>query len=325
MAKLTTKYLGLELKSPVIVSAGPYTQTIESLKKLEAAGAGAVVLKSIFEEQIEEDVANEYKANEDYLNWSVAESHFKEHGKDYYIDRYMRLLIEAKKNLSIPVIASVCCKTTEEWIDYAERFVNCKADAIELNYYPLASDASVDGKDVEKTLFEFAKLAKKKISCPVAIKMGNKYSSMANVISKLDAIGIDGAVLFNRFYRPDIDIENLSFVHGPELSSPVEYSEALRWIGLSSGEVKMDLCGNTGIHDGETVVKMLLAGARAVEVCTVIIREGAEAITKMNDFISSWMDKKGYDSLDQFIGKLAQERNSEGYKWERTQFLNMIK
>ncbi len=324
MAKLTTKYLGLELKSPVIVSAGPYTQTVESLKKLEAAGAGAVVLKSIFEEQIEADVSKEYNKHEDYLNWSVVDQDYFEHGRDHYIDRYMRLLIEAKKALSIPVIASICCQTLEEWIDYAERFVNCKADAIELNYYPIASDSSIEGKDVDKALIDFAKVAKKKISCPVSIKMGKRYSSLSNIVSRLDSIGIDGVVLFNRFYRPDISIDKLTFVPGPELSSPKEYSGALRWIALLSGEVDMDLCGNTGIHDGETVVKMLLAGAKAVEVCTAIIKHGAEVITQMNEFVSDWMDKKGYESLDQFIGKLAQERNSEGYKWERTQFLNMI-
>ena len=325
MANLSTKYLGLELKSPVIVAAGPYTQTVESLKELEAAGAGAVVLKSIFEEQIEADISKEYNKHEDNISWSVVDQDYIEHGKDQYIDRYMRLLVEAKKALEIPVIASICCQTLEEWIDYAQRFVNCKADAIELNYYPIASDSSVDGKEVEKALLDFAKVAKKKISCPVSIKMGKRYSSITNLVSRLDNIGIDGVVLFNRFYRPDISIDKMTFVPGPELSSPKEYSGALRWIALMSGEVDLDLCGNTGIHDGETVVKMLLAGAKAVEVCTAIIKEGAGVITKMNDFVADWMDKKGYKSLDEFIGKLAQEKHSEGYKWERTQFLHMIK
>lgn len=324
MASLDTTYLGLSLKSPVIIAAGPLTQNIVSLKKCEEAGAGAVVLKSIFEEQIESDVTNEYSKYEEFLTHATAEEAYKAQSRDFYIDKYLKLLVTAKKELSIPIIASICCKSLNNWAEYTQRFVNCGADAIELNYYPIASDSSVQGLTVDKELEKFASFARKKIDIPLSIKIGYKYSSLANNIKMLDKIGIDGAVLFNRFFRPDIDIENLTFKNGSSTSSDTEYGEALRWIGLMSGEVKMDLVGNTGIYNGETAIKMLLAGAKAVEICSVVIKEGFSSITKINKEIADWMSKKNFADITSFNGILAQERNSEGYKWERTQFLKTI-
>ncbi len=319
---ISTEYMGLELRSPVIVSSGPLTQNIVTLKKAEAAGAGAVVLKSVFEEQIEADVSKEVEANAEYLGHS--DEAYAAFSRDRYIDRYMKLLAEAKKELSIPVIASVSAKTMDSWIDYAERFVKCGADGIELNYYPISSDAAVTGAEVDKRLIAFAERARKAIDGPLSMKIGYKYSSLANVISALDKAGIDGIVLFNRFFRPDIDIENLTFTAGSPVSGKDEYAEALRWIGLMSGEVKADLCGNTGIHDGETAVKMLLSGAKAVEVCTAVVQHGFSVIGEMNSFIASWMERHGYSSLRDFTGLLSQEHISDGWKWERTQFLKTI-
>ncbi len=324
MASLMTEYLGLKLKSPVIVSAGPATQDMDSLKKCEEAGAGAVVLKSIFEEQIENDVLEDFNVNEEFLTHSTAESVYKERSRDFYIDKYMKLLMKAKKELSIPVIASICCKSPDNWAEYAKRFIACGADAIELNYYPIASDASVSGAIVDKNFEQFAKFARRTIKCPLSLKIGYKYSSIANNIRILDREGIDSVVLFNRFFRPDIDINTLEFKSGIVTSSPYEYGESLRWIGLMSGEVKLDLAGNTGIHSGETAIKMLLAGAKAVEICSVIIEDGFSAISKMNNEISSWMDEKKFATIDSFCGMLAEEKNIEGYKWERTQFLKTI-
>ena len=322
---LNTEYLGLALKSPVIVSSGPITQNIVSLKKAEEAGAGAVVLKSIFEEQIEADVSSELEGNAEYLAHSSAEEFFASSSRDYYIDRYMKLLSEAKKELSIPVIASVSAKDMDSWIDYADRFVKCGADGVELNYYPISSQADVSGAEVDKRIVAFAAKAREAIDGPLSIKIGYKYSSLANIIASLDKAGIDGIVLFNRFFRPDIDIENLQIVApNAPLSEPSEYSEALRWIGLMSGEIKADLCGNTGIHSGETVVKMLLSGAKAVEVCSAIIKKGFSVIGEMNSFIEGWMEKHGYSTLDEFIGLLSQEHIEDGWKWERTQFLKTI-
>lgn len=323
MADLSVKYLGLNLSSPIIVAAGPKTSSIEDLKKAEKAGAGAVVLKSLFQEQIENEVNASYDKNSEFLV-GAGSDHYGAYHADYIINKYMKLLKEAKEQLSIPVIASICCKSLDSWAEYAKRFITCGADAIELDYYPIASNAEKDGKYVDKTLFEFAKFARKNISCPVVLKIGKQYSSIANVLSTLDSLKIDGAVLFNKFYSPDIDIEKLQFVSGPMLSGAHDYSDTLRWIALSSGEVKMDFCANTGIHDANTVIKMLLSGAKTVEVCSVVIQQGFGAIEKMNNGLRDWMDAKGYKHISDFDGILAQEKHSEGYNWERTQFLKTI-
>lgn len=323
MSDLNTRFLGLNLKSPVIVAAGPKTADIESLVKCQEAGAGAVVLKSLFQEQLEKEVSASFAENEEFLQGAGSDSYEAYHA-DFIIDKYMKLLAEAKKRLDIPVIASICCKSLDSWAEYAERFISCGADAIELDYYPIASNSKIEGKDVDKTLFEFAKFARKRISCPVALKIGKKYSSLANVISTLDSLKIDGVVLFNKFYSPDIDIDNLSFVPGPMLSDGKDYSDTLRWVALMSGEVQMDICANTGIHSAETAIKMLLSGAKSVEICSAVIKNGYEAISEMNSGILSWMEKNGYNTISDFAGKLAQERNKEGYKWERTQFLKTI-
>ena len=236
----------------------------------------------------------------------------------------MKLLTEAKKELHIPVIASVCAKTMDTWIEYAERFAKCGADAIELDYYPISSKAAVAGEGVDKALLRFAEKARAAIDVPLSMKIGYKYSSLANIISSLDKIGIDGLVLFNRFFRPDIDIDKIEMSAGRPASSPDEYGEALRWIGLMSGEVKMDLVGNTGIHDGKTVVKMLLSGAPAVEICTSVIQNGFQIVDSINSFVEEWMKEHGFASIKDFKGMLSQEHMTDGWKWERTQFLKTI-
>lgn len=325
MASINAEYLGFNLKSPIIASAGPLTEDADSLKRLEDAGVGAVVLKSIFEEQIEEDVKNNYEKSEEYLNFPVADYHFRDFDRNFYIDKYMRLLIEAKKSLDIPVIASICCKTKDGWSEYADRFVKCGADALELNYYPISSNSNVEGRDVDKNLLEFAKKARKDLKVRLSLKLGNKYSSIANIIKELDSLKIDSVVLFNRFYEPDINIDNLSFIPGPVLTGSNDYTDSLRWIGLMSGEIGMELCANTGVHSAKTLIKMLLAGANAVEVCSVLMKEGSQKISEMNKGLSDWMDKNGFEHVSDFVGKMAQENNKLGYNWERTQFLKMIK
>ncbi len=321
---IKTEYMGLELKSPVIIASSPLTQNIVSLKKCQEAGCGAVVLKSIFEEQIEADVQKVMSDNAEYLQHSSADDFYASTSRDYYIDRYMKLLTEAKKELDIPIIASVCAKSYDSWIDYAERFAKCGADAIELDYYPISSNAAVKGEDVDKTLLRFAEKARNAIDVPLSLKIGYKYSSLANIISSLDKIGINGLVLFNRFFRPDIDIDKIEMSSANPASSSDEYGEALRWIGLMSGEVKMDLVGNTGIHDGSTVVKMILSGAPAVEICTAVIKKGFPVVGTINSFVEDWMKAHGFSSISDFKGMLSQEHMKDGWKWERTQFLKTI-
>ena len=324
MADLETTYLGLKLKSPVIIAASPLTQNVVSLMKCEEAGAGAVVLKSIFEEQINEEVSAEVEANDVYLNFSSAPSVYQRAATDFLIEKYIKLLASAKKELHIPVIASICCKSLSSWSEYAKRFIENGADAIELNYYPVTSDARVEGKVVDEDYRKFVEYARKNISCPLAIKMGSKYSALAHKIKLIDKTGIEGVVLFNRTFRPDVDIEKMAIVGGTPTTNGSEYADSLRWTALMSGEVKMDICANTGIHSSETAIKMLLAGAKAVEIASLPIKEGFGAITRMNNGIKEWMERHGFEHISDFCGHLAQESNEEGYKWERTQFLKTI-
>ena len=324
MASLETKYLGLTLKSPVIVGSSPLTQNLVSLEKCEEAGAGAVVLKSIFEEQIENEVNKEVEVNDEYLNFSSAHNVYKRAATDFHIEKYIKLLTSAKKELSIPVIASVCCKSLSSWAEYAARFVDNGADAIELNYYPVTSDARVDGRKVDDEFMAFIEFARKNISCPLTIKMGSKYSALANKIKAIDKAGIQGAVLFNRTFQPDVDIEKMEIVSGCPTTDGNDSFDTLRWTALMSGEVKMDICANTGIHTSETAIKMLLAGAKAFEVASLPIKEGFGSITRLNNGIKAWMEAHNFNSISDFCGRLAQEESSEGYKWERTQFLKII-
>lgn len=325
MSDLRTTYMGLELKNPIVVASGPLTANIENLVKCEKAGAGAVVLKSIFEEQINADALEETTKHSEFLDFADYQEVANNIAKDYYINQYVELIKEAKKALSIPVIASINCTHAEIWEDFIQKFEAAGADALELNYYPIASDADVEGKDVEKEAIAFAKSVRKATKLPIALKIGYKYSSLANIITDFAKEKIDSLVLFNRFYRPDIDINSEKLVGMRGLSNADEYAESLRWIALMSGELKkMDFAASTGIHSGKTVIKLLLAGAKATEVCSEIITHGFDAIPAMLKEIGDWMDEKGYKTIADFQGKLAQENMDNGAHWERTQYMKSL-
>lgn len=325
MANLETSYMGLKLKNPLIIASSPLTSNIASLKRCEESGAGAVVLKSIFEEQINNDVLKDTMKNEEYLQYSDFAEAFGNASKDYYINEYLELLSEAKEKLSIPVIASINTSHINTWADYASRFEKCGADALELNYYPIASEADVSGERVDEAALKFARQARKATKLPIAMKISYKYSSLAAIITGFAKEGMNGLVLFNRFLRPDIDIEHESVSSGSILSLSNEYAESLRWIALMSAELKkVDFAANTGIHDGETIIKMLLAGAKVTEVCSAVISGGYETIGKMLTTLSSWMDRKGYADIAAFGGRLAQENMTDGAHWERTQYMRTL-
>ena len=325
MPDISTKYMGLDLSSPLIMASGPLTSSLDDLKKAEDAGCGAVVLKSIFEEQIEKDAGRDASASGDYLMHSDNQEYFEAMSRDYYVDRYLTLLDGAKKSLGIPVIASVNCKSVNTWLEYSQRFLSYGADAIELNYFPIASNAGVSGEKVDKELFDFAKTARSRIEGKLALKIGSFYSSLSNVIKRLDETGLDGLVLFNRPFRPDIDLKTLEVRSSAPVSSESEYGMSLRWTALMSAELKRaDIAANTGIHSAGTAIKMLLAGAKAVEVCSVVMKNGFSVISKMNGEIASLMEEKGYLATSDFIGLLAEENYERGDAWERVQFLKTI-
>ncbi|MCK5673114.1 MAG: dihydroorotate dehydrogenase-like protein [Spirochaetales bacterium] len=323
MADLSTSYLGLNLKTPIIAASSPLTSTLDGVKKCEDAGAGAVILKSLFEEQITMD-KNRMIGGMNFDAYTDAYDFFNATGTDYYLDEYLGLVEEAKESVSIPVIASVNCVSPGQWTDYAERFQNIGADALELNMFILPSNIATTGQTIEATYLKILEDVKKKVKIPVSIKIGYHYSGMGNFINTAVKHGAQGIVLFNRFYKTDIDIENLELKASPMISEPSEIHLSLQWISLLSGEVPADFSSATGIHDSEGVIKHLLAGAKSVQLCSTLIKNGLGRISDINTGIENWMDKKGYNSISDFNGILSRENSTHPEAYERSQFIKTV-
>lgn len=325
MANLQINYMGLNLSNPIIAASGPLTSNLDNLKKLEDAGVGAVVIKSIFQEQVDKEAEASMEINEAFLTHSDAYGFLKGATEDHAIDAYLTLIEEAKKSLSIPVIASLNGSGTGDWIsEYAPRFKSVGADAIEINHYEIGSSRKVESKTIEKRYINFAKIARKEIDLPLSLKIGSNFSSPCSMMHKFDDLKIDSLVLFNKFYNPDIDINKICIKPGNPISNSNDYSESLRWIGLMSEELNCDLCANTGIYDGSTIIKMLLAGASSVELCSTLMKNGVDVIKQFTSEISDWMDSKGFNNIADFKGQLAQERMADPTLWERTQYIKSL-
>lgn len=323
MSDLSTTYLGLQLKNPIVVSSSRLTYDLEKVKKCEEAGAGAVVLKSLFEEQIVHDTERmvgdmNFDASTDAYDYLRGAS------KDYYLNEYLGLVEEAKKAVSIPVIASINCLSDGRWIEYAERFEKVGADALELNVFIIPTDPNTDSTTVENAYYSILGKVKKRVSIPVALKLGSHFSGMAHVMNGLAEAGADGLVLFNRFYKPGIDIEKMELKPSHIYSGSEEMALTLQWIAVLSGKVNADLAANTGIYSGKDVVQQLLAGAQVVEVCSAFMKHGIE---KAGDFlgeIEEWMDRKGFSSIEEFRGRMSQQNMEHPEVYERSQYIKAI-
>jgi dihydroorotate dehydrogenase (fumarate) len=300
---LSTNYMGLKLKNPIIASSSGLTDSVEKVKKLEEAGVSAVVLKSIFEEQILREI-NSLGVNNMYGSFQDAESYVSFYTKEHNLSDYIELIKGAKKEVAIPVIASISCMSDGEWIDYAKRVEEAGADAIELNMFILPSDSSIDGKQIEQVYFDVAKNIKESVNIPVSLKLSSYFSGLADTLVKLSKQGIDGLVLFNRFYTPDIDLDNEKVVSANLYSTPTDNGNTLRWVSILSGQVKCDIAASTGIHDGKTVIKNILAGANAVQVASVLYSKGLSVVPEMLNELEAWMVSKNYSNLSSIIGKL---------------------
>ncbi|MDD3941776.1 MAG: dihydroorotate dehydrogenase-like protein [Sphaerochaetaceae bacterium] len=324
MERLATTYLGLELKNPIIVGSSPLTSSVDKLKKCEDAGAGAVVVKSIFEEQIDHDAAKMISETEGFVVHADGQDFLEEVSRNYYIDAYLSLVEKATEAMDIPVIASVNCRTRGSWLDYVGRFSEAGADALELNYYILPSDMKRSTQEIEDEYFSVVKSAMDQAKLPLSVKMGSHFTSLANVVKRFDAMGVDGLVLFNRFYQPDIDIEKLTTKSSVVLSSPNDYTQSLQWTALLSAYLNCDICASTGIHSGETLVKMLLSGAKAVQVCSALMKGGHKVIGQMLGDLTAWMDRQGAETFVDFRGKMAHKRMDDPSQWERAQYMKSL-
>lgn len=320
MANISTKYLGLELKSPVIVGSSPLTDTVEKVKKLADAGAGAVVLKSLFEEQILMDV-DAQRVNNMYDSFGDAENYLTYYTKQKSIGDYLELIKGCKSETSIPIIASINCLNHGEWVEFALKMEEAGADALELNVFVLPADAEYTGFDYEKSYFDIIDQVSDVISIPVSIKMSHYFSGMANFFTRLSQTDLKGMVLFNRFYSPDVDIESEKVVNQSFNSLAVDNSMVLRWMGILSPKVSCDLVSSTGVVNSDSMIKNMLVGAKAVQVVSSIIKNGVEVIAEMNTSLETWMDSKNYKTTDEFVGKLSQKNIRKPILFERTQFM----
>lgn len=319
MANLKTTFAGLNLKNPIIISSSGLTNTAVKNEKLEAAGAGAIVLKSLFEEQImlEADRLRNpsyYPEGSDYL---------AEYIRNHKLVEYLDLIKESKKLCTIPIIASINCYTNTEWIDFAKQIEEAGADALEINILALQSEVQYTYGSFEQHHIDILSHVKQIIRIPIIMKLGDNLTNPITLINQLYANGAAAIVLFNRFYQPDIDIDRMEQTSGNIFSNPADLSMPLRWIGIASSLVgKIDYAASGGIHKPEAVVKAILAGAAAVEICSVIYQNTNLIIGEMNRFLDTWMQQKGFERISQFKGRLNAKDIEGGMNmWERTQFL----
>jgi dihydroorotate dehydrogenase (fumarate) len=318
MENLSVKYLGLTLKSPLIVSSSRLTSSLENLKEAEASGAGAVVLKSLFEEQINFHVSSlsgrsGFPEADDYISYYT---------KSHSVDEYLRLIRAAKKSLGIPVIPSINCFSSSGWTDFAKVIADEGADAIEINLYIMPLDRKKSAADCEKVYFEVIEKLKSAVNIPVALKVGYRFSNILYMIDQFYMRGVEGVVLFNRFYEPDIDIDKMEVVPFPVFSSPDDRRYVLRSVAMASAQdIKIDIAASTGVHSSGDAIKYLLAGANAVQVCSVLYQKGIPFIKTMNLEIGEWMAKNSFTKISDFSGKLNWLNYEKPAIFERTQFM----
>ena len=321
MPDLSTTYMGLHLKNPLVAGSSGLSATVEGVRELEKCGAGAVVLKSIFEEEI----AAEYqKATTDAAARGLSLEAY-----DYYdyqvrgdrVEAYVGLLKEARAAVAVPLIASINCTWSHEWVAFARELENAGASGLELNMYFLPSDVKRSSQERETEYFRIVEKVLAQVHIPVALKISSSFSTLAQMIERLSRTGIAALVLFNRFYAIDFDIESFTITGSSLLSTPQEITTPLRWVALMARRVGCDLAASTGVHDGPALIKCLLAGAKAVQVASVLYTEGAGAIGGMLRELEGWMDRHGYRTLADFRGRMSQAESEDPAVFERVQFM----
>ena len=298
MADLRTRYLGMELRSPLVASSSPLTGSLDGLRRLEAAGAGAVVLPSLFEEELAEDPGRP--------------------------DAYLSLVAEARKTLEIPVVASLNGVSRGGWSSYASRLEEAGASALELNIYYVSSRPGLSGSDVEWHYLDVVRAVRRATSLPLAVKLSPYFSALANMAGQLVEAGANGLVLFNRFYQPDLDIEAMEVLPALELSSSVELRLPLRWIAILHRRHRVSLAASTGVHTAVDVLKVLLAGADVAMMTSALLRNGPDHLRPLEVQVRDWMDRHGYETLDQLRGRLSQRSVPNPAAFERANYIKTL-
>ena len=318
MAILETTYAGLKLKNPIIIGSSGLTNNAKNNKKLEDAGAGAIVLKSLFELQINMQGDAMLKSTDS----PEAADYIRSYIKAQQIENYLMLIRETKALCTIPVIASINCFNAGAWTDFAKQIEYAGADAIELNIFYLFTDLNTSANKLSDLYTSIVEKTKKFISIPIIVKIGKEISNIPSIVNMMNVRGARGVVLFNRYYRPDIDINKMHVIPGEVFSSPSDLSDTLRWTALVSGIVpKISIASSCGIHQWEDVVKCLLTGASAIQVCSMIYKNGMEVIPAMLNGIENWMNEKKYLSVSEFQGKLNFTNAENPSMYKRSQFM----
>lgn len=323
---LTTTYLGLSLKNPIVPSASPLSRELDTVKQLEDAGASAIVMYSLFEEQLQfEQKELNHFLNHGAESYAEALSYFPE-AEEYHLgpEQYLKHIQEIKQAVDIPVIASLNGVSTGGWIEYAKKMQQAGADALELNVYYIPTNPKLTSADVEAIYVDILRAVKSEVTIPVSVKLSPYFTSMMHMAHKLQEAGADGLVLFNRFYQPDIDIENLEVFPNLLLSTPQEMRLPLRWIAMLYGRVDLDFAATTGIYTSEDVVKMLMAGANVTMMCSALLRHGVGRVTEVLNGLRVWMEEHEYDSVKMMQGSMSQKACPEPSAFERANYMKVL-
>ncbi len=324
---LTTTYMGMTLKSPLVVgSCAPLTEEIDNIKRMEDSGAAAVVLHSFFEEQLRQEQL-ELHHHLTYGTESFAEAltYFPE-PEIFHVgsDEYLNHIRTSKEMVNIPIIASINGSTLGGWLDYSQQIEQAGADALELNIYYVPTDLDSPGGEIEQNYLDILKAVKSEINIPVAIKLSPYFSNMANMAKRLEETGADGLVLFNRFYQPDIDLNNLEVYPNVLLSTPQAMRLPMRWIAILYGKIEADLAATSGIHHSSDVIKMVMAGAKITQVVSALLRHGIHYLGTLEEGIRNWMEENEYESIQQMQGSFSQLHCPDPAAFERSQYMKAL-
>ena len=319
MADISLNYMGLKLKSPIMVSSCGLTANPENVSEMEKNGVGAIVVKSLFEEQIRNEVDFLSEAGRSFPEM---ENYLQTYVRQNSISKYTDNLKAIKKAVSIPVIASINCYNPGEWECYAKDIEKAGADAIELNLYELATKESTSAETLEKEYCNIVSKLVSSVKIPVAVKISSQFTNLVSFVNKLYAAGAKSVVMFNRFFTPDIDLKNLSLTATEPLSSPEEYIHTLRWTAIISAAInRIEISVTTGVHTPETAIKEILAGATTVQICSVVYKKGIKVISEFNEGLKKFMDDNNFEDLSQMRGRLNYSNIPDAALYERVQFL----
>ncbi len=323
MATLSTTYMGFQISSPIVIASCGLTNSLNEVIELEKNGAGAVVLKSLFEEEIITELQKEVHAmkTDNYHLYPETMKFFEESDVEDTLTSYLKLITECKAAVKIPIIASINCITSRNWTYFAKTLKNAGADGLELNISLFPTDDDRSSAEIEQIYIDIIKAVKKEVDIPLSVKIGPFFTNLSTLATRLSLSGVRSITLFNKQYSADIDIDELSIVDSTRLSSSTDYTLPLRWCAILSNRINCEISTSTGVHNGETAIKMLLAGAQTIQIATTLYKNGLEQVKAINNEIVKWMDAKKFGTIDDFRGKLSVEETIDPSAYLRIQFM----